>query len=77
MVLNFILNDGKVLANLKSFGNEFHIVAPHAKLFFPHFVFNRGGLRFRFELQSILFVTAKMLLKRFDRYDGAWSFNAL
>ena len=25
MVLSFILNDGKVLANLKSFGNEFHI----------------------------------------------------
>ena len=28
MVFSFILNDGKVLADLQSFGNEFQIVAP-------------------------------------------------
>ena len=27
MVFSFILNDGKVLADLQSFGNEFQIVA--------------------------------------------------
>ena len=64
MVLSFILNDGKVLANLKSYGKEFHIIVPrYAKLFCLHFVFNCGGLRFRFELRSVLFVTAEMLLK--------------
>ena len=68
MILSFILNGGKVLANLKSFGNEFYIVAPrYTKLFCPNFVFNRGGLRFRFELRSVLLVTAEMLLKRLDR----------
>ena len=71
MVISFILNDGKVLADLKSFGNEFQIVAPrYAKLFCPHFVFNRGGLRFKLELRRALFVTADMLLKRLNEYGG-------
>ena len=39
--------------------------------------FCRGGLRFKLELQSFLFVPAGMLLKRLERYGGARPFIAL
>ena len=46
--LQLHLNNGKVLAVLQSFSNEFQIIAPQfAKLFRPYFVFNRGGHKVR------------------------------
>ena len=73
MACSFLFKAGKVLDFLQSFGSEFQIVATlYAKLFCPKFGFILGGLRFKLELRSILFVTADMLLKRLDKYLGAW-----
>ena len=78
IAFSFSLKVGKVLAFLQSLGSEFHILAPlYAKLFCPNFVLIPGGLRFKLELRSILFVTADMLLKRLDEYVGAWPLIAL
>ena len=78
MGFGFLLKVGKVLAFLQSLGSEFQIlVSLYAKLFCPTFVFILGGLRYKLELRSILFVTADMLLKRLDKYVGAWPLIAL
>ena len=72
MVFSIIFNEGKEFADLQSLGIEFQTVAPrYAKLFFPHFVLNRVGLRFKLELRSVLFVTEDMLLKKLERCSGA------
>ena len=78
MAFSFLLKVGKVLDFLQSFGSEFQILAPlYVKLFCPNFVFILGGLRLKLELRSILFVTADMLLRRLDKYVGAWPLIAL
>ena len=78
MAFSFSLKVGKVLAFLQSLGSEFQILAPLcAKLFCPNFIFILGGLRFKLELLSTLLVTADMLLKRLDKYVGAWPLIAL
>ena len=78
MAFSFLLKVGNVLDFLQSLGSEFQILAPlYAKLFCPNFVFILGGLRFKLELRSNLFVTADMLLKRLDKYVGAWPLIAL
>ena len=78
MAFSFLLKVGKVLDFLQSLDSEFQILAPlYAKLFCPNFVFILGCLRFKLELQSIPFVTIDMLLKRLDKYVGAWPVLAL
>ena len=73
VAFSFSLKVGKVLDFLQLLGSEFQILAPlYAKLFCPNFIFTLGGLRFKLELRSILFVTADMLLKRLDKYVGAF-----
>ena len=45
MVFSFVVNDGRLLAALLSFGNEYHVVfSRYVKLFLPHFVFIHSDL---------------------------------
>ena len=70
MAFSFSVKVGKVLTFLQSSGSDFQMLAPlNAKLFYSNFVFILGGLRLKLAVQSIVFITAYMLLKRPDKYD--------